>query len=75
MLKIVIIFTSTFLYFIVTLPKSRHNMQNLGGKNLNNFYLFVPYYDSLLWVLRVKKKKRKRKCFFCHFQYTGPYSV
>lgn len=44
---------------IVTLPTSRHNMQNLGGKkNQHNFYLFLTYYDSLLWVLRVKKKKK-----------------
>lgn len=61
MLKIVTIFTSTFLYFIVNLPKSRHIMQNLGGKNQQNFYLFVTYYDSLLWVLRVKKKKKQKK--------------
>lgn len=58
---------------IVTLPTSRHNMQNLGGKkNQHNFYLFLTYYDSLLWVLRVKKKKRKANAFSVIFNIQVP---
>lgn len=48
-------------------------MQNLGAKkNQHNFYLFLTYYDSLLWVLRVKKKKKKANAFSVIFNIQVP---
>lgn len=64
-LKIMTIFTSIYLLILHCNPTNEQTQyaKSGGGKNQHNFYLFLTYYDSLLWVLRVKKKKKKQMLF------------